>query len=185
MARRTPKSRPAGDDRRTDALRMLPSLDECIRAASELPSLTDCGRGYVKVMVQRAQAAMRTAIGACEFEAQSPVTRLNLAPTALEDEVRVQAAGYEFIRVDSRSGLKSKRGRHEYPDSVLRRGGEERGACQGREEKKKACFHFEANGGNDVLTVTPVNGNARQLELQPCRHYKTSQTSTVAHSRFQ
>ncbi len=47
---------------RAELLRALPPLDECLRAAAELPSLAGLGRNYLRVMVQRAQAEMRSAI---------------------------------------------------------------------------------------------------------------------------
>jgi L-seryl-tRNA(Ser) seleniumtransferase len=43
---------------------MLPSIDECIREAERAaPALAGFSRAYVKLMVQRAQAAMREAVG--------------------------------------------------------------------------------------------------------------------------
>lgn len=40
----------------------MPPLDECMRAASSLPSLAGFGQGYLKLMVRRAQAELRAAI---------------------------------------------------------------------------------------------------------------------------
>ncbi|MFZ0889872.1 MAG: hypothetical protein WA005_15610, partial [Candidatus Binataceae bacterium] len=40
-------------------LRALPSVDECLRAADQRESLAGFARPYLKLMVQRAQAALR------------------------------------------------------------------------------------------------------------------------------
>ncbi|MGA9724178.1 MAG: L-seryl-tRNA(Sec) selenium transferase [Candidatus Binatus sp.] len=49
-------------DQRADAVRALPPIDECLRAAVADPALAGFGRDYIKVMVQRAQAELRAAI---------------------------------------------------------------------------------------------------------------------------
>jgi L-seryl-tRNA(Ser) seleniumtransferase len=49
-------------DQRAEAVRALPPVDECLRAAEADPALAGFGRNYIKVMVQRAQAELRAAI---------------------------------------------------------------------------------------------------------------------------
>jgi L-seryl-tRNA(Ser) seleniumtransferase len=43
-------------------IRALPPIDECLKAAEANPAMAEFGRGYLKVMVQRAQAELRAAI---------------------------------------------------------------------------------------------------------------------------
>jgi L-seryl-tRNA(Ser) seleniumtransferase len=51
-------------EERSRSLRVLPSIDECLRAAEKAARLAGLNRAYVKLMVQRAQASLREAIGA-------------------------------------------------------------------------------------------------------------------------
>jgi L-seryl-tRNA(Ser) seleniumtransferase len=51
-------------DRRGEARRTLPSIDECLRAAEGTPAFAGFAHPYVKLMVQRAQAALRETIAA-------------------------------------------------------------------------------------------------------------------------
>ncbi len=61
-----PRSDGAEDrrDDRTDLLRGLPAIDECLRAAAQAPALAALARPYVKLMLQRALAEIRATIGA-------------------------------------------------------------------------------------------------------------------------
>src|SRR5260370_40402970 len=73
----------------TPLLRMLPSVDECLKAAEKEPTLTHLGREYLKLAVQRAQAALRelNASGA----AAAPPTRERI----LEEGVRATRVAVE------------------------------------------------------------------------------------------
>jgi len=53
------QSRP---DSRGERLRVLPPTDECLRAVEKQPAFEGLSRGYLKMMVQRAQAQLRDAI---------------------------------------------------------------------------------------------------------------------------
>src|SRR5229473_825147 len=57
----------------TPLLRMLPSVDECLKAAENEPALTHLGREYLKLAVQRAQATLRELI--VSGGADAPATR--------------------------------------------------------------------------------------------------------------
>ena len=52
----------AKSESRAKILSAMPPLDECLRAASSLPSLAGFGPGYLKLMVRRAQAELREAL---------------------------------------------------------------------------------------------------------------------------
>jgi L-seryl-tRNA(Ser) seleniumtransferase len=52
----------AGSDRIAEIRRGLPSVDECLRAAEVVPAIGGLSRSYLKLQVQRAQAALRAAI---------------------------------------------------------------------------------------------------------------------------
>ncbi|HYB91508.1 MAG TPA: L-seryl-tRNA(Sec) selenium transferase [Candidatus Binataceae bacterium] len=49
-------------DSRGDRLRIVPPTDECLRAVEKQPAFEGLSRGYLKMMVQRAQAELREAI---------------------------------------------------------------------------------------------------------------------------
>jgi L-seryl-tRNA(Ser) seleniumtransferase len=61
-ARSEKRPRPAAHDARAELLRALPPLDECIRAAEQRETLKGFGKHYLKLVVQRAEAELRTAI---------------------------------------------------------------------------------------------------------------------------
>jgi L-seryl-tRNA(Ser) seleniumtransferase len=56
------KSHDAGSGARADAVRAIPPIDECLRAAESNPQLAGFGRTYLKVILQRAQAELRASI---------------------------------------------------------------------------------------------------------------------------
>ncbi len=62
VAKQSRKRSDVNIDARTEAVRALPPVDECLRAAEADPALAGFGRAYLKVMVQRAQAELRAAI---------------------------------------------------------------------------------------------------------------------------
>ena len=62
MATRRKNSNQPASDRRSETLRVLPSIDECIRAATADPALSRFAHGYVRLLVRQAQAALRSAI---------------------------------------------------------------------------------------------------------------------------
>ena len=49
-------------DRRSQVLRLLPPIDECLRAALREPTLSGFAHGYLRVLLRRAQAALRARI---------------------------------------------------------------------------------------------------------------------------
>jgi L-seryl-tRNA(Ser) seleniumtransferase len=56
------KNRDADSDARAEAVRAIPPIDECLRAAEANPALAGFSRNYLKVMLQRASAELRAAI---------------------------------------------------------------------------------------------------------------------------
>ncbi|MGA6973118.1 MAG: L-seryl-tRNA(Sec) selenium transferase [Candidatus Binatus sp.] len=62
MAKHSRKNRDADADARAQAVRAIPAMDECLRAAAANPALAGFSRSYLKVMVQRASADLRAAI---------------------------------------------------------------------------------------------------------------------------
>src|SRR5713101_2880455 len=73
----------------TPLLRMLPSVDECLKAAEKEPTLTHLGREYLKLAVQRAQATLRELIAS--GVAGAPATRERM----LEEVVRATRVAVE------------------------------------------------------------------------------------------
>ena len=59
---KVPRKRKESIDSHAEAIRALPPIDECLRAAQANPALAGFSRSYVKVMLQRAQAELRAAI---------------------------------------------------------------------------------------------------------------------------
>ncbi len=72
-----------GDDP-SALLRELPSIDECLRAAEQAPTLAALARRYVKLMVQRQMAELRARIGAGGW--RGPQSR-----TAIIEEILLRA----------------------------------------------------------------------------------------------
>ncbi len=62
VPRHSRKHKDADIDARAEAVRALPPIDECLRAAQANPALAGFSRIYLKLMVQRAQAEIRAAI---------------------------------------------------------------------------------------------------------------------------
>jgi L-seryl-tRNA(Ser) seleniumtransferase len=62
VPRHSRKHKDADIDARAEAVRALPPIDECLRAAEKNPALAGFSRIYLKLMVQRAQAELRAAI---------------------------------------------------------------------------------------------------------------------------
>ena len=62
VATKSGKRAAAAGDRSAEIRRGLPAVDECLRAAEAVPALTGLSRSYLKLQVQRAQAALRAAI---------------------------------------------------------------------------------------------------------------------------
>jgi L-seryl-tRNA(Ser) seleniumtransferase len=56
------KNRAADNDARAEAVRGIPPIDECLRAAEANPVLAGISRNYLKAMVQRASAELRASI---------------------------------------------------------------------------------------------------------------------------
>jgi L-seryl-tRNA(Ser) seleniumtransferase len=62
MAMHRKNSNQPASDRRSETLRVLPPIDECMRAATGDPALSRFSGGYVRVLIRRAQASLRSAI---------------------------------------------------------------------------------------------------------------------------
>ncbi|MGD0116953.1 MAG: L-seryl-tRNA(Sec) selenium transferase [Candidatus Binatus sp.] len=62
MSKHSRKNRDADTDARAQAVRAIPPIDECLRAAEANPALAGFSRSYLKVTVQRASADLRAAI---------------------------------------------------------------------------------------------------------------------------
>ena len=62
MPKHSRKNRDADTAARAESIRALPPIDECLRAAELNHALAELNRGYLKVLVQRAQADIRAAI---------------------------------------------------------------------------------------------------------------------------
>ncbi len=67
----------------------MPPIDECIRAAERRPALAGLGKPYLKVIVQRAQAELRSAIRA---GAHGRADRATMVETIAEAAERIAAA---------------------------------------------------------------------------------------------
>ncbi len=72
MARGAKKSKAESAAKPSSALRALPALDECLRAAQSSPRFAGLSRSYVKAMMLRALAARRDAIAQGDCGAQGP-----------------------------------------------------------------------------------------------------------------
>lgn len=62
MAARRKNPTPATLGHRTEFLRALPPVDECLRAALRDPALGGFGHGYLRLLVRRAQGALRAGL---------------------------------------------------------------------------------------------------------------------------
>jgi L-seryl-tRNA(Ser) seleniumtransferase len=58
-------------ERKSEVLRMLPSIDECLRAALHEPALSGFNHGYLRLLLRQAQASIRAAIVADQSDAAS------------------------------------------------------------------------------------------------------------------
>src|SRR5580698_2727725 len=65
-ARRKNQNRQAIDGR-SKVLRALPSIDECFRAALRDPALNGFAHDYLRLLLRRAQAALRTSLASAEI----------------------------------------------------------------------------------------------------------------------
>src|SRR5216683_2597068 len=86
----------------TPLLRMLPSVDECLKAAEKEPTLTHLGREYLKLAVQHAQATLRELIAS--GVAGSPATRERML-----EEVELAARSAVNLEYDLESGARGDR----------------------------------------------------------------------------
>jgi L-seryl-tRNA(Ser) seleniumtransferase len=71
VATKSGKRASAAGDRIAEIRRGLPPVDECLRAAEVVPALEGLSRSYLKMQVQRAQAALRAAIVAGRIDLPS------------------------------------------------------------------------------------------------------------------
>jgi len=63
-------------DRRSQLLRMLPPIDECLRAAERDGALGGFGRGYLRILVRQAQSALRDTMASLASGAEPARERL-------------------------------------------------------------------------------------------------------------
>jgi L-seryl-tRNA(Ser) seleniumtransferase len=72
----------------TQLMRMLPPVDECLRAAERDPALKEFARGYLRILIRQAQAALRERTQAA-FKDQSTVSDPDAVPTraSMVDEI--------------------------------------------------------------------------------------------------
>jgi L-seryl-tRNA(Ser) seleniumtransferase len=66
MAARSKNQNHQTPDRRAQILRILPPIDECLRAALRDPGLSRFAHGYLRILLRQAQAALREAIVSAE-----------------------------------------------------------------------------------------------------------------------
>ena len=69
----------AGRDARSELLRAMPPVDECIRACESVAGIDGLGREYMKLMVRRAQAELRVAALSQSAPAAVPALRTRQA----------------------------------------------------------------------------------------------------------
>src|SRR3984893_13013183 len=69
----------AGRDARSELLRAMPPVDECIRACESVAGIDGLGREYVKLMARRAQAQLRIAALSQSAPAAVPAVRTRQA----------------------------------------------------------------------------------------------------------
>ena len=95
MAARGKKGKPAAGERQAEALRMLPSIDECLRAAVSDPVLGGFAHRYVRMLLRAAQAEVRErltaqAAGSTRAELAAEIVRIAGA-AATADEPTLKA----------------------------------------------------------------------------------------------
>ncbi len=92
QSKKTPRGRAAGahatTQPRTEALRAMPSIDECLRAFAGDAECDRLGHAYVRLMLRRAQAEVRSGLIAQAAHSPAP------ARARLVDEIvrRARAA---------------------------------------------------------------------------------------------
>src|SRR5271169_1612312 len=78
---------------RAELLRAMPPVDECLRACEGVAGIDELGRGYVKLMVRRAQAELRLALISKPDSAVA--SALPARPVVIEEVVRRTRAAIE------------------------------------------------------------------------------------------
>src|SRR5579863_3241046 len=73
-------------DRRSQVMRLLPSIDECLRAALLDPALSAFAHGYLRILLRQAQATLRDAL--ITADGSSAPTRAGL----IEEIMRIAGA---------------------------------------------------------------------------------------------
>ncbi|HEY6395358.1 MAG TPA: L-seryl-tRNA(Sec) selenium transferase [Candidatus Binataceae bacterium] len=92
MTAKSEKSKAGAAAREGDLLRLLPPVDECLRAAKERSSLAGLARSYLKSLIQREQARMRKTLAASGSD--MPETRAAMIE-AVVNRVELAAASDE------------------------------------------------------------------------------------------
>ncbi len=92
---RQKRPRQTAPDARAELLRTVPPIDECIRAAERRPALAGLGKQYLKLIVQRAQSELRSAI---LTGAHGRADRAAMVETIAEAAERAAAADQPSLR---------------------------------------------------------------------------------------
>src|SRR5580698_10050405 len=100
-ARKKTPSREHSDER-SQVMRMVPSVDECLRAAAREPALSSFGGGYLRILVRRAQAALRDRAQSA-FEQKSSAAVSPVAPTRASMVAEIVRMACEFAAADEPS----------------------------------------------------------------------------------
>jgi L-seryl-tRNA(Ser) seleniumtransferase len=92
MAARRKNQNHQTPDQRSQVLRMLPPIDECLRAALREPALSGFAHGYLRILLRQAQAALRTRLVSAGAGAPPPreglveeIVRMAVAAAAADE----------------------------------------------------------------------------------------------------
>jgi L-seryl-tRNA(Ser) seleniumtransferase len=66
MAVRRKNQKQESSDRRSQVLRMLPAIDQCLRVAMRDPALAGFAHGYLRILLRQAQAKLREAMASAD-----------------------------------------------------------------------------------------------------------------------
>src|SRR3984957_5879269 len=89
-------------DQRSQAMRMMPPVDECLRAAAREPALNSFAHGYLRILVRQAQAALRDRAQSA-FETKLPAVVSAGAPTRASMVAEIVRMACEFAAADEPS----------------------------------------------------------------------------------
>ena len=89
-------------DERSQLMRMMPPVDECLRAAAREPALNSFAHGYLRILVRQAQAALRDRAQAA-LERKSSAAVGAVAPTRASMVAEIVRMACEFAAADEPS----------------------------------------------------------------------------------